>query len=153
MTPNRSNLPPLPRLLSALPTFPGSVLFAGGLTLALSRRLPEDVRHALAGKRFCIRVLDAGLSFHFGCDGRRFLPERGQGTPDLQFSAKPADFIALLRRQEDPDTLFFSRRLVMEGDTELGLLVKNSLDAIELLPPQVAQWLPDALAARLRAMR
>ena len=36
------------------------------------------------------------------------------------------------RREEDPDTLFFSRRLMMEGDTELGLVVKNTLDALEL---------------------
>ena len=41
------------------------------------------------------------------------------------------DFALLAARKEDPDTLFFSRRLVMEGDTELGLLVKNTLDAIE----------------------
>jgi len=31
----------------------------------------------------------------------------------------------------DPDTLFFSRRLTIDGDTELGLLVKNALDAID----------------------
>jgi predicted lipid carrier protein YhbT len=31
----------------------------------------------------------------------------------------------------DPDTLFFSRRLTIEGDTELGLLLKNRLDALE----------------------
>jgi predicted lipid carrier protein YhbT len=28
-------------------------------------------------------------------------------------------------RKQDPDTLFFQRRLVIEGDTELGLYVKN----------------------------
>ena len=38
----------------------------------------------------------------------------------------------MLLRQEDPDTLFFHRRLSIEGDTELGLLVKNLLDRIEL---------------------
>jgi predicted lipid carrier protein YhbT len=38
----------------------------------------------------------------------------------------------MARREEDPDTLFFSRRLIMEGDTELGLVVKNTLDALEL---------------------
>ncbi|HLV27960.1 MAG TPA: SCP2 sterol-binding domain-containing protein, partial [Burkholderiaceae bacterium] len=38
----------------------------------------------------------------------------------------------LIQRGEDPDTLFFSRRLVMEGDTELGLLVKNTLDALDM---------------------
>jgi predicted lipid carrier protein YhbT len=37
----------------------------------------------------------------------------------------------LLARQEDPDTLFFNRELSIEGDTELGLVVKNMLDAVE----------------------
>ena len=37
----------------------------------------------------------------------------------------------MLLRQEDPDTLFFNRRLKIEGDTELGLVVKNLLDSID----------------------
>ena len=35
------------------------------------------------------------------------------------------------RRREDADTLFFTRRLVMTGDTELGRVVKNALDSID----------------------
>jgi len=42
-------------------------------------------------------------------------------------------FLALALRREDPDTLFFSRRLVLEGDTELGLALKNALDALDAL--------------------
>lgn len=40
-------------------------------------------------------------------------------------------------RKEDPDTLFFQRRLRIEGDTELGLYVKNLMDSIDLdtMPP------------------
>ena len=38
---------------------------------------------------------------------------------------------------EDADTLFFERRLVMEGDTEFGLLLKNTLDAIGPLVPTI----------------
>lgn len=38
------------------------------------------------------------------------------------------DFLVLIDRQEDPDTLVFQRRLAIEGDTELGLRVKNFLD-------------------------
>jgi hypothetical protein len=37
----------------------------------------------------------------------------------------------LATRREDPDTLFFNRRLCIEGDTETGLHVKNLLDALE----------------------
>lgn len=39
-------------------------------------------------------------------------------------------FIDLLEGREDPDTLFFERRLVMEGDTAFALLLKNTLDAV-----------------------
>jgi len=35
-------------------------------------------------------------------------------------------------RRQDPDTLFFQRRLIVEGDTELGLYVKNLMDSIEI---------------------
>jgi predicted lipid carrier protein YhbT len=42
------------------------------------------------------------------------------------------DFLVLAGRQEDPDTLVFQRRLVMQGDTELGLQVKNLLDGLDV---------------------
>lgn len=47
------------------------------------------------------------------------------------------DLLLLPRRQEDPDTLFFRQCLVIEGDTDLGLGVKNLLDGLvpDQLPP------------------
>lgn len=30
-----------------------------------------------------------------------------------------------MMREEDPDTLFFNRKLQIEGDTELGLITKT----------------------------
>ena len=41
----------------------------------------------------------------------------------------------------------------MEGDTELGLVVKNALDALELPVFDPAQWAPSAVLARLQALR
>lgn len=124
---------PLGRLLSLLPVYPGSLLFAAGLNVALSANLPPDVRQSLAGKRLRIEVTDARLRFDFAWNGRRFAAchRIGGTSPDLTIAASMHDFLLLARRQEDPDTLFFSRRLVMEGDTELGLLMKNTLDAFE----------------------
>jgi predicted lipid carrier protein YhbT len=122
----------LGKLLSLLPTYPGSLLFAAALNLALRDNLPDDVRQSLKNKRLCIRVSDAQLSLHFQWNGSGFAASSSNGKPDLMISASAQDFLLLARRQEDPDTLFFLRRLIMEGDTELGLLVKNTLDAIEL---------------------
>jgi predicted lipid carrier protein YhbT len=52
------------------------------------------------------------------------------GKADVTVRASLADYAALALRREDPDTLFFSRRLVIEGDTALGLVVKNALDSL-----------------------
>ncbi|HEX7954152.1 MAG TPA: SCP2 sterol-binding domain-containing protein, partial [Burkholderiales bacterium] len=70
-------------------------------------------------------------------------------------SAGTRDFLRLARREADPDTLFFDRKLLIEGDTELGLLLKNTLDAIDLqnvlgTPPGPLRLL-SALRASLRA--
>lgn len=122
---------PVGRLLSLLPAYPGSCLFAAALNRVVARYLPDDVRAGLAGKRLRLRALDAGIAFDFRWNGSAFSAARRADNADLSISASMRDFALLAARKEDPDTLFFSRRLVMEGDTELGLLVKNTLDAIE----------------------
>ncbi|MDP3863323.1 MAG: SCP2 sterol-binding domain-containing protein, partial [Rhodoferax sp.] len=73
------------------------------------------------------------------------------GTADLTISASAHDFVKLARREEDPDTLFFNRRLAMEGDTELGLLVKNTIDAIELPVMNLESFRPPHVLAQARA--
>jgi predicted lipid carrier protein YhbT len=53
--------------------------------------------------------------------------------------------LLLLAGQVDADTLFFQRRLAIAGDTELGLVVKNWLDAQERpawLTRLAARWSP-----------
>jgi len=52
------------------------------------------------------------------------------GRPDVTIRAEARDYLALALRREDPDTLFFTRRIVIEGDTALGLELKNALDAL-----------------------
>jgi predicted lipid carrier protein YhbT len=130
------DLPECPPLLAAglakLPAYPGSLLLATALNAALAPQLPEDVRQRLQGRSFRIHVRDARLSFDFTWRGMRFVPLPRQARPDLAISASGPDFLRMARREADPDTLFFGRRLAMEGDTELGLVVKNTLDALEL---------------------
>lgn len=146
----RFELPaPLARLLGHLPAWPGSLLFALALNLALARQLPGDVGQALRERRLRIRVRDACLAFDFAWTGGQFVPRAPDPEPDLTISASAADFLALARREQDPDTLFFSRRLAMEGDTELGLMVKNALDAMELPLLDPRRIGPSALRALL----
>ncbi len=57
----------------------------------------------------------------------------------------------LAAREVDADTLFFSRRLVMQGSTELGLIVRNAIDAIDLQNQPGGRPLKLALDAAARA--
>ena len=119
------------KLFSLLPEYPGSIIASTGLNIALSKHLQQDVRQALEGKKFCIKVTDARLTFVYQWRRSAFMPLHLNVRADLTISASAHDFLLLAQRKEDPDTLFFSRRLLMDGDTELGLLVKNTLDAID----------------------
>lgn len=152
---------PVTRLGQRLPQLPPTLVLTTTLNLALDRLLPREPLEPLIGKRLMIRVRDAGLSLRFTMGRRSFHPSFDPRTPDLTISARTRDFLALLAREEDADTLFFSRRLLMEGDTELGLLVKNTLDAVELpqldlgklAPAQALRQLRQALSARAGSRR
>lgn len=141
----------LARLGSKLPQLPPTLALVTGLNLALGRLLPREPLEPLIGKRFSIHVLDAGMTLRFAYGQRGFRPLFDAAKPDLTLSARSRDFIALLMREEDPDTLFFNRRLLMEGDTDLGLLVKNTLDGIDLPRFDAARLSPAELLHRLRA--
>ena len=116
-----------------LPQWPHTLTLVAGLNAALKMKLlPESELAALEDKQFRVRVLDTGgeasYTYRDGLFRPLFRPER---EPDLAFAANLSAFLQLLARQEDPDTLFFNRELSIEGDTELGLVVKNMLDAVE----------------------
>jgi len=128
----------LPALVASLgtrlPQWPHSLALATGLNAAARiGLLPDDSLALLEGRSFRVEVLDAGGQASFTYRDGLFRPLwTAPETPDLLFSANLSAFLQLLARQEDPDTLFFSRELSIVGDTELGLLIKNMLDAVEL---------------------
>ena len=141
---------PLALLLTRLPAYPGSVLFATGLNMSLLPLMPLDVLAMLEGRVLRIHSTDMGLAFDFECRQGRFHAVQPGRTIDLTIAAAARDFYLLARRQEDPDTLFFSRRLTMEGDTELGLIVKNTLDSLDLAELEPARVLRRSLPGSAR---
>lgn len=120
-------------LVGKLPQWPHALALVAGLNAALKMNLlPVDELAALEDKLFRVRVLDTGgeasYTYRNGLFRPVFTPNR---EPDLAFAANLSAYLQLLARQEDPDTLFFNRELEITGDTELGLIVKNMLDAVE----------------------
>ncbi|QJR14269.1 ubiquinone anaerobic biosynthesis accessory factor UbiT [Usitatibacter palustris] len=108
-----------------------SLALATALNAFLRRKLPAEVFDRLSGREVCIDVTRPAMRVSFLVRARHFVPMRPSGEPYLRFRASARDFAAIAAREEDADTLFFQRRLVVEGDTESGLLVKNALEALE----------------------
>jgi predicted lipid carrier protein YhbT len=82
----------------------------------------------LAGKVLRLEIAGLGFGPQLTLDFIGLRPAFGK--PDVTIRASLSDYLALALRREDPDTLFFTRRLVIEGDTALGLELKNALDAL-----------------------
>lgn len=100
----------------------------------------------LSGRSFRMDIDDVpvGLTFEIGSSGLR----ASSVEPHVTMRGALTDFVALALRREDPDTLFFQRRLVVEGETETGLHLKNLLDGWEYdLSGHVKATLPGPLAA------
>lgn len=130
------------RIGEKLPQWPHAVALTAALNAAAKLGvLPEDSLAQLDGKTFVVQVYDTGGQAAFAYRGGLFRPLFAiPQTPDLAFRANLSAFLQVASRQEDPDTLFFNRELSIEGDTELGLIVKNMLDAID--PSQFRPALP-----------
>jgi len=117
-------------LVSRLPQWPPSTVVCAALNLLFLPTLDKDTKQRLIGRVVAIQVSDAGLDCRIRLSSLGFLPAPYR-APEVTIRACAWDYYRLARRLEDPDTLFFSRRLTIDGDTELGLLVKNALDAID----------------------
>ena len=101
------------------------------LSWQLRQALADGELDFLESRWLKIEVSDLNLSWQMSVsEGKLIIRE--QGEADVSFSGQANDLILIAARKEDPDTLFFQRRLRIEGDTELGLNVKNLMDSIDL---------------------
>ncbi|XKM14279.1 SCP2 domain-containing protein [Orbaceae bacterium ac157xtp] len=85
-----------------------------------------------------IEVRDLQLTWFISNIDGKLVVSRAE-IPDISFSGNTNDLILIATRRQDPDTLFFQRRLIVEGNTELGLCVKNLIDSIDL--DTMPKWL------------
>jgi predicted lipid carrier protein YhbT len=135
---------PLRVLAGALPAYPGSLALALGLNAVLRGRLPGSLLSALEGKLMAIEVSDLACTFCLRIARGSFQADRSGAAPTMRFRASAYDFASIAAGEADADALFFQRRLLVEGDTELAVEAKNVLDAID------APLLRGALRAALK---
>ncbi|MFA0071016.1 SCP2 domain-containing protein, partial [Vibrio breoganii] len=84
----------------------------------------------LEDKWLKVSIKDMGLSWCISYQNEQLVVADNEVVEDVSFSGNLNDLVLIAGRKEDPDTLFFQRRLSIEGDTELGLEVKNLMDSV-----------------------
>lgn len=125
-------------LVRRLPTEPPSFVVARLLDRLLLPKMDAGQRRALQGRIVELELTEPGLRLRLqlGPDGFEAVRGRSQASA-VSIRARSDALWRLLRGQDDADRLFFERALVMEGDTEYGLVLKNTLDAIGPLLPEL----------------
>lgn len=90
----------------------------------------------LEGRWPCLEVRGFGAGWYVTqVPGGPRLVERSRTSATVRGDRR--DFLLLANRHEDPGTLFFRHHPVIEGDTKLGLAIKNFLGSLDPkhLPP------------------
>ncbi|MEJ2044897.1 MAG: SCP2 sterol-binding domain-containing protein [Reinekea sp.] len=120
----------LARILGHLPSAVQQRPLAPLLNHALGLLIEEGEFDFLEGRCCRIAVRNCDLHWNLTMVNKRLvlLPDQ---PADVTISATVPAFLSLISQSADPDTLFFQRQLSIEGDVELGLQVKNLLDALD----------------------
>lgn len=110
----------------------GNNLIATLFNQVFAQAIKEGDLDFLTDNQVLIEVSDIELSFSLRLERGRILRGHPHQDNDLVISAKACDFLSMISREKDPDTLFFQRKIKMQGSTELGLYVKNFLGAFDV---------------------
>jgi predicted lipid carrier protein YhbT/chorismate mutase len=133
------------------PSLPGRLLVQAAAR-ARANGLAKGEFAFLEGRRLGIEVHDLGIACTLGLHRGRLcvVPD----APEATVRGSLVDLMLLASRLEDADTLFFQRRLVLVGDTALGLEARNVLDRLDWSEVPLALRVPLHRTARwLRALR
>jgi len=118
-----------------------SVVHSSFLTLVLNRvfadKMQDEELNFLRDRVVAIRVSDLGVEYRMTLKGDGFEAVPSSRETDVSIIGTAYEFMVLASRREDPDTLFFQRRLRIEGDTALGLELKNLLDSMDFDIPSM----------------
>lgn len=112
-----------------------------GLKRVFHEALEDGDFEFLQDRWLKVSIPDVNVSWMISYQDDKLIVGDDSQQQDVSFSGCLNDLVLIAGRKEDPDTLFFQRRLKIEGDTELGLEVKNLMDSLDLdsLPKPLTQ--------------
>jgi len=106
------------------------------LSQVLKSSLAEGELDFLQDHYLQVVITDVNLTFYISVNYKSLVIEsdrpEGPECCNVSFQGESHFMLLMMSREVDPDTLFFQRKLLMTGDTELGLEIKNFLDDFDM---------------------
>lgn len=100
----------------------------------LSEQINEGEFNFLEDKTLQIDLLDAELKIGLSLKNHKMICTHFGSkavASDVKLSINTCDAISLVKQEIDPDTLFFQRKLKIQGNTELAHHIKNTIDTLD----------------------
>ncbi len=127
-----------PRILSRIATrMPQNLNFLvvqKVLNVAFAEQIEDGDFDFLENRLLQVEIIDAslfiGLSFQQNKIICNYFSDKACSS-DVTLSIDTLNAINLVQQEVDPDTLFFQRKLKINGDTELAHHVKNTIDTLD----------------------
>lgn len=85
----------------------------------------------LEGRSIVLEIVEPGWRWPITLEDGHIRVQHRDSPGHVLIRARADVFARLAAGLADPDTLFFQRRLAIEGDTELALALKNFLDSVD----------------------
>ena len=150
---NRSKAPGFirkmpPRLLRPMRYVPQAIK-KPVVEFALQQFFKESISQGdldiLEGRRVLLEIGDLKLALAISVSNGKPVLLKEITNPEVTIRGNLEEFVLLASNREDPDTQFFQRRIAIEGNTELGLEIKNLIYSLDpdRLPAMINRLLND----------
>lgn len=132
--------------INMLPQKAQQTLLTAALSKVLTQALLDGELEFLQNNWLHVDITDVPFHFYLSVDDNQKLviTKQLEQEANVCFAGNTQSMLQLMSRNIDPDTLFFQRKLLVTGDTELGLEIKNFLDDMDL------EHLPNAIQTALQ---
>ena len=105
-----------------------SIFFS--LLLDSNPKFKERIKE-LGSKVFLFEIKDINKAFYMIIEnGETKLLPHYKGKPDVTMTGDTSTLFGLLLNRLDPDTIFFTRELMISGDTAVAVHFKNILNSL-----------------------
>lgn len=131
--------------INLIPAKAQQALLSALLSKVLTQALEDRELEFLQNNWLHIDITDVPFHFYISVDenNKLLLQKQLDHEANVRFAGDSQSMLQLMSRNIDPDTLFFQRKLLVTGDTELGLEIKNFLDDMDL--NQLPSFIQNAL--------